>query len=172
MENCFEATWTANTNPLSVWKEHFSVFSQFLSDKVKTVFCEYEANPSRLFKSKFDHSKLLRKLFWSYLELKKQMLRAFKKRIFQFFANFWVTKWKPFPRKMMQSVQNYLNQKLFIRSLLGNGFQPTLSFKTNVLNVWKGHVSIFCRFFEWWCWNRFLGKQGKTFKTVKMKNWS
>ena len=65
--------------------------------------------------------------------------------IFEFFANFWVTKLKPFFGKVRQSIQSCLNQNLVIGSLLENGFGGTLSSKTNILNVWKGNFSVFCK---------------------------
>ena len=82
------------------------------------------------------------KLLWA----QKRMLWAFEKWIFQFFANFWVTKLKPFSGKVRQSIQNYWNQNLIIGSFLENGFEATLSSKTNVLSVWKEHFSVFCKF--------------------------
>ena len=57
-----------------------------------------------------------------------------------------MTKLKPFSRKVRQNVQNYLNLNLVIGSFLKNGFEATLSSKTNVLSVWKGHFSVFCIF--------------------------
>ena len=63
LENSFGGTLSSKTNPVSVSKEHFPVFSKFLSDKLETIFRESEARRPRLFKSKFDHSKLLRKWF-------------------------------------------------------------------------------------------------------------
>ena len=74
------------------------------------------------------------------------MLWTYENAIFQFFANFWVTKLKPFSGKVRQSIQNYLNQNLVIRSFLENGFEVTLSSKTNVLSVWREYFSVFCRF--------------------------
>ena len=62
-----------------------------------------------------------------------RMLRAFEKGIFQIFASFWVTKLKPFSGKVRQSVQNYSKQNLVIGSSLENGFEATLSSKTNVV---------------------------------------
>ena len=47
--------------------------------------------------------------------------------------------------KVRKSVQNYLNQNLAIGSFLENGFKATLSSKTNVLSVSKGHFSVFCK---------------------------
>ena len=81
------------------------------------------------------------KLPWA----QKPMFWAFEKGIFQIFADFWVTKLKPFSEKVRQSVQDYLNQ-MVIESFLENGFEPTLSSKTNVASVWKGSFSVFCRF--------------------------
>ena len=80
------------------------------------------------------------------LGARKQMFWAFEEGIFQFFANFWVTKLKPFSRTVRESVQNYLNQSLVIRSFLENGFEDTVSSKTNFLSVWKGHFSVLCTF--------------------------
>ena len=71
------------------------------------------------------------------------MFWAFEKNIFQFFANFWVTKLKPFSGKVRQSVQNYLNQNSVVGNSLENGFEATLSSKTNVLSLWKKHFAIF-----------------------------
>ena len=84
LENGFEATLCSKTNVVSVWKEHFSVFCKFLSDEVETIFWESEAKRSELFKSKFGHRKLLRKWFWSYLELKKECSEHLKKAFFSF----------------------------------------------------------------------------------------
>ena len=82
LENSFEATFSWKTNFLSVWKGHFSVFCNFLSDEVQTVFWESETKQSKLFKSKFDHWKLLRTWFWSYLELKNECSEPFKRTLF------------------------------------------------------------------------------------------
>ena len=65
VENGFEATLSWNTNVLSLWKEHFSVFCKFLSDEVETICWKSYAKPWRLFKSKFGPRKLLKKWFWS-----------------------------------------------------------------------------------------------------------
>ena len=76
---------------------------------------------------------------------KTRMFWAFEKGIFQFFANFWVMKLKPVSGKVKSRVQNYLKQNLVIGSFLESGFGATLSSKTNVLSVWKGHFSVFCK---------------------------
>ena len=145
LENGFEATLSSKTNVVSVWKEHFSVFCKFLSDEVETIFWESEAKRSELFKSKFGHRKLLRKWFWSYLELKNECSERLK-RAFQLFASFLVTKLKPFSGKGRQIVQIYLNQNFGISTFLENGFGATLSSKTNVVCVWKEHFPVFCKY--------------------------
>ena len=99
LENSFEATFSSKTNFLSVWKGHFSVFCNFLSDEVQTVFWESEAKQSKLFKSKFDHWKFLRKWFWSYLELKNECSEPFKRTFFKFLQIFEWRSWNHFLRK-------------------------------------------------------------------------
>ena len=78
--------------------------------------------------------------------VRKRMFWAFEKNILQIFANFWVTKLKPFSRKVKQSVQSYLKKNLVIGSFLENGFHTTLSWKTNVLSVWKKRFPVFSNF--------------------------
>ena len=56
-----------------------------------------------------------------------------------------MTKLKPLLGKVKQSIQNYLNQNLVIESFLENGFEATLSSKTNVVSVSKGRFSIFLK---------------------------
>ena len=131
-----------------------------------TVFWENEAKRSTVFKSKFGHWKLLRKWFWSYLELKNECSEHSKRAFSRAFANFWATKLKPFSGKVRQSVQQFLNQNLNGGDFLENIFKATLSSKMNILSVWKGHFSDFLDIFEWWSWNRFLGKWGKAFRSI------
>ena len=50
-------------NVPGVSKEHYPAVCKFLSDEVETIFWESKAKRSKLFKSKFGHSKLLRKCF-------------------------------------------------------------------------------------------------------------
>ena len=63
--------------------------------------------------------------------------------IFTCFANFWATKSKVFSGKVRQSIQNYLNQNLVVRTFLENGSGATLSSKTNVVSIWKGNFTVF-----------------------------
>ena len=76
----------------------------------------------------------------------KRMFWGFERSIFKFFAKFWMQKLKPLSGKRRQSVQNFLNQNSVVGSLLENGFEATLSSKANDLNVWKNHISVFCKF--------------------------
>ena len=86
------------------------------------------------------------------------MLWASEKTIFQFLANFSVTKLKPVFGKVSQSVQNYLNQNLVKESLQENGLEATLSWKTNILSVWKEHFPVFFANFGLTNLESFLGK--------------
>ena len=76
----------------------------------------------------------------------KRMFWWFEKSIFQIFGNFLVTKVKPFFGKVMQSVQDYLNQNLVIGSFLENDARATLTSKKNVPSIWTKHFSVFCEF--------------------------
>ena len=48
--------------------------------------------------------------------------------------------------KVMQSVQDCLNQNLVIERFLEKDFEVTLSSKTNVLSVQKEYFSVLCKF--------------------------
>ena len=96
LEKGFEATMSSKTNVLRAWKEHFSGFCKFLSGKIETIFWESEAKRSKLFKSKFGHRKLLRKSFWSYLELKNECCERLKRAFFSFLQVFEWRSWNHF----------------------------------------------------------------------------
>ena len=99
LENGFEATFSSKANILSVWKEQFSVFCWFLSHEIETILWESETKHSKLFKSKFGHRKLLRKWFWSYLELKNECCQCFKRAFFNFLETFEWQSWNHFVKK-------------------------------------------------------------------------
>ena len=82
------------------------------------------------------------KLPWA----QKWMFWEFEKDIFLFFLNYWVAKLKLFSGKARQSLQDHLNSKLVTGRFLENGFEANLISKTNVLSVWKGYFSVFCKF--------------------------
>ena len=83
------------------------------------------------------------------------------------FSNFLqIFKWRSsnhFLGKWGKALKTIYNQNLVIGSFLENGFEGTLSSKTNVLRVWKGHFSVFLQIFEWQSWNRFKGKWDNVF---------
>ena len=118
LENDFEAILSSEITFVSVWKEHFSVLWKFLSDKVETIFWERQGKRSRLFKSKFRSRKLLRKWFWSYLELKKKFCERLKRALFRFLQLFESQSWNHFWRTLEKSIQRYLNQHLVIGTFL------------------------------------------------------
>ena len=99
LENGFKASFSSKTSVLSLWKGHFTVFCRFLRDQVETIFRESEAKHSKLFKSKFGHRKLLRKWFWSYLELKNECCQCFKRAFFNFLETFEWQSWNHFVKK-------------------------------------------------------------------------
>ena len=105
------------------------------------------------------------KLPWA----QKRMLWAFEKSIFQFFANFWVTKLKPFAGKVGQGVKIYWNQNLVRRTFLENGFGATLSSKANLLSVWKKHFSVFCKFLSDEVETIFWESEAKLWRLFKSK---
>ena len=105
------------------------------------------------------------KLHWA----GKRMFWGSEKSIFQFFANFWVTKLKPFSGKVGESVKIYLNQSLFIRTFFENGFGATLRSKTNVLSVWKNHISVFGKFLSDEVETIFTESDAKLSKLLELK---
>ena len=109
------------------------------------------------------------KLPWA----QKRMFCAFEKDVFQYFAIFWVTKFKPYSANERHSVQNYSNQNKVIESLLETTFEATLSSKENVLSVWKRQFSDFYKFLsdkiETIFWER-EAKHSKLFKS-KFGHW-
>ena len=145
LENGFEANLSSKTNVLSVCKGRFSGFCIFLSDEVETVFWESKADPSKSFKFKVGHRKLFRKLFWTDFEIKSECSKRLKMIFFRFLQIF---EWRSRNRllgKGRQILQDNLNSKLVIGSFIENDFEATLSSQTNVLSVWQGHFSIFCK---------------------------
>ena len=96
LEKGFEATLRSKTNVLSVWKGHFSVFCNFLSEEAEIIFWESEVKRSKLFKSKFGDRKLLKKWFSSYIELKNKCSEGLKRAFFIFLQIFEWRSWKRF----------------------------------------------------------------------------
>ena len=74
------------------------------------------------------------------------MLRWLKYDFFHFFANFWMTKLKPFSGKGKQIPHINSNLRFSIASILENYFETTLRPKANVLSVWKWLFQSFANF--------------------------
>ena len=68
-----------------------------------------------------------------------------------------------------RDLQNYLNQNLDIGSFLENGFEATLSWKTNVESVSKEHFSVFCKFLSDEVETIFWESEAKRSKLFKAK---
>ena len=66
-------------------KRVFFCFLQILSDNVKTVFWEWDSEPSKPFKFKIGKRKLFRKCFGSALEIKNECFERLKRAFFSFF---------------------------------------------------------------------------------------
>ena len=147
LENGFEATLSSKTSVLSVWKGFFQCCANFWVIKLKPFFGKVRQSVQNYLNENLVRGSFLDSNFGANLG-SKQMLWAFGKGIFKFFANFWVAKLKPFSGKVRQSIQNYLNQNLVIGSFSENGFAAILIPKTNAVRVWSGHVSVSCKFFS------------------------
>ena len=99
----------------------------------------------------------------------KRILWVFEKAIFQFFANSWVTKLKPFSGKMRQSAQDYLSQNLAIGCFFGDSFEVALTSKMNVVSVLKEYFSVFCKFLSDEVENILRESDAKRSKLLKSK---
>ena len=75
------------------------------------------------------------------------MFGVFEKSIFDFLANFWLTKLNRCFGKVRQRLENSLNQNLVIGRFLENGFEDTLNSKAN---VWSFENTIFQFFVSFW----------------------
>ena len=179
LRNVFQDTLSAKTIVLSVWKRHFSVLYKFLSGKAETFFWEIEAKHWKLFKSKFGHKKLLRKWFWSYLELKSECSERLKSASF----NVWKVLLSSFSKLLTGEVESLSweseakRSKLFKSKfgrtkLLKKWFWRYLEHKNDCSVRLKRAFFIFLELFEWQSWNNFLGKWGKAFETIYIRIWS
>ena len=100
LQNGFETTLRSKTNRLSIWKGKFSGFLQFLNDEVETIFWKSKAKCLKLFKSKSGQRNLLRKWFWSFVELRNQYCGHLKIVFFIFFQVFDWQSWNHFLGKL------------------------------------------------------------------------
>ena len=123
--------------------------SQFFADFWVTNLKPFSGKVKESIQSYFNQNLVVRSYLKNGFEAtlsSKGILWAFGKGILQFFASFCVTKLKSLSGKVKQNVRNYLNQNLVIEMFLENGFEASLSSKTNVVSVSNRHFSIFCKF--------------------------
>ena len=74
----------------------FCFFPKLFSNEVKAVFLKSEAKCSKLFKSKIDHTKLLRKWLSNYLEIKNECFGHLKRVFLSGFPTFECRSWNRF----------------------------------------------------------------------------
>ena len=89
-------------------------------------------------------SRFLENGFEATLRSKTNVLKL--KMTFFNFLQIWVTKLKVLSGKVRQSVEDCRNPNLVIGRFLENGFEATLRWNSNVLNLWTYHFPVFCKF--------------------------
>ena len=151
---------------MSVSKEHYSAVGKFLGDEVEIIFLKSKAKRSKLFKSKFGDTKLLRKWLQRYLQLKSKCSERFKRSLFSWFqilseeVEIIFCESKAKRSKLFKSKFGHSN-------LLRKCFWIDLELKKRIW--WAFGTVIFQFFFHnfgWGSWNHFLGKWGKAFKII------
>ena len=99
----------------------------------------------------------------------KKNLLSISKEHFEVFCKYFNEAVETIFGKVSKSVQNCLNQNLVIRSLLRHGFEAVLSSKTNVFSLWKGHSSVFWKYFSDEVDSNFWESEAKRLKMLKSK---
>ena len=143
----FEGTLGSKAKVLSLWKDHFSVFSKSLFDEFETIFWESEEKRSTLYKSKFRHRKLLRKMFWSYLELKNECSECLK-RAFTVFCKVLSDKIKAIFWESEEKGSKLLNSNFAHRKFLRKMFWRYLELKNECFERLK--IASFSFFANFW----------------------
>ena len=126
-------------------KSLFQLFANFWVTKLKLFSGKGRQSVQDCLSENLGIRIFLENGFGETLSSKTNLLSVWKEYL-QLFVNFWVTKWKPCSGKVRQNVQSYLLKNLVIGSFLEKYFEATLSSKANVLSVWKGHFSVFCKY--------------------------
>ena len=127
-----------------------------------------EAKHSNLFKSKFGHTKLFRKCFWSYLEVKNECSEFFENYIFQSFLQIFERKrWNGLLEKREAKHSNLFKSKFGHTKLFRKCFWSYLEIKNECSEFLKMVFSLFCKFLsEELQLKRFLEMRVKALKTV------
>ena len=138
----------------------FQFFANFWVTKLKPFFWESEAKRSKLFKLKFDDRNLLKKCFWSYLELENECSERLK-RAFSAFCKFLSDEVETVFWKREAKRSRLFKWKFGHKNFLRKWFWRNLELKNECSELLKRAFLSFWQFFEWQSWNRFLGKWGK-----------
>ena len=113
-------------------KNILQIFAKFLSDEVETIFSKSKAKRSKLFEVKFGNRKLLRKWFWSYLELKNECSERLKRAFFSFLQIFDWRSWNRFLEKRGDAVKTFSLKSTLMRAFWEVLFGPYLMNLGNV----------------------------------------
>ena len=154
LENDSEASLRSKTNFLIVWKWYFSVFCNFWVAKLKLFSPKVRRNVKNYLNQNLVIGSFLQNGFEATLRSKANVLSIWKGK-FSVFCNFWLSRLKPFSGKMRQNIKKLFKSKFDHRNLLRKWFGSFLELKneycgclkrTNIVDVWKGHFSVFCKF--------------------------
>ena len=146
LENGFGASLSSKTSVVSVWKRHFTIFWNVWVTKLKPFSGKVRQSVQTYLNQNLVTGSFLEYGFGATLSSKTNVLSVWKKHFSSFLQHFWVMKLKGFSGKVRESVKNCLNQILAMVNFLENDFEGTLSWKTNVLGVWKGLFLCFADF--------------------------
>ena len=144
-ENRFDQPGAQKRMLWVVEKSIFQLFAIFWVPKLKASSGKVTQSVQDYLIQTFVIGSFLGKNFRATFSSKLNVQSVWKSH-FPVFASFWVTKLKLNVGKVRQSIPDYLNQTLVIASFLENSFGATVSSKTNVLSIWKGYFSDFCKF--------------------------
>ena len=125
-----------------------------------------ERRPWELFISKTVLESILRNATWK----PNMNVLIFWKLYFCFFANFWVAKLKSYSGKSTQKPWDCLDQIFVIGSILKKYFPSYLETRNACSENFKIELVTFSQIFEWWSWNRLLGKSDKASKGLYIKS--
>ena len=165
LEKGFGASLSSRIDIAWVWNKHFLLFYKFLIGKVETIFWESKEKCSKLFKSKFGHRKLHRKLLWSDLEIKIECPEHMKMSIFSF-VQFLSDKNEAIFWENAAKHQKLFKQNLILGTFLQDAFEASLNSRMNIVDVCKKYILVFCNFLIDEVEKPYLWKRSKVFKTI------
>ena len=117
---------------------HF--FAEFWLTKVKLLSGKVSQSNKNYLNPKLVKTSIFENGFHEIFMSETNVLRVWKWQ----FSFFWkLLRDKVETGKTRQNLKNYSNWKLFIASILKIGFKATLRSKTDVVNVWKCHFTLF-----------------------------